>query len=598
MRRVIVLSILMFVLTSCASQVDANDLRNQGQIMVDMADRLDIATSQARQMRISDNMATSESLSALAFATSQAISLEQTQTSVSIEATATYIALMSLQDSATATVSAMATNQVRDENTYAMSLETQKAKTQRENMMSGVWSLIFVLIVIGIASVTAWYIKNIIIIQQKQASIVSNNNLIWFTKDGKEVVINPARSFSPVTIVDKEGARQPLLAPSELLQENVTARAQVVEYAQATVLNQKININLPTLTGKMEDEFKPIEEEYINPVPGIADFWKIRDYRGDGFILGLNEKGIIEADTESSPHLLYAGTSGSGKTRFGLRPVITGALMNNWQVAIFDKSGLDFLPFKEHKNCRVMLLDNASDSIGYLISLYKEIQNRFKLLAKSGCSTWSRLPNAGPKIMACFDEFSNLADSLENKDKDELWRRARMIAAEGRKAGVHLAIALQDPSHRSLDLRIRRNMLPIAYRVRDDTASRVILNEGGAEALSSGCFMTLQDMKLVTGRGFSPDDNQIIDILAQRQVAELPEPAWLLTTSDNDIESDEDEDTNATEEDKRILILNDKGLSQRKIEEDVFGYAGGKAHSRVSVVIKGATTTRATGAIA
>ena len=36
-------------------------------------------------------------------------------------------------------------------------------------------------------------------------------------------------------------------------------------------------------------------------------------------------------------------------------------------------------------------------------------------------STWGFLPNAGPRVMAVFDEFSNLADALPNNEREELW---------------------------------------------------------------------------------------------------------------------------------------------------------------------------------
>jgi DNA segregation ATPase FtsK/SpoIIIE-like protein len=92
-----------------------------------------------------------------------------------------------------------------------------------------------------------------------------------------------------------------------------------------------------------------------------------------------------------------------------------------------------------------------------------------------------------------MDEFANLADALPTNERRELWRGARMIAAQGRKAGVHLALALQDPTHKSLDLRIRRNYLPLSFRVKDGDASRVILGAGGAEQLSPRQFLTVMD---------------------------------------------------------------------------------------------------------
>jgi DNA segregation ATPase FtsK/SpoIIIE-like protein len=125
-----------------------------------------------------------------------------------------------------------------------------------------------------------------------------------------------------------------------------------------------------------------------------------------------------------------------------------------------------------------------------------------------------------------MDEFANLADALPQSQRKELWRAARMIAAEGRKAGVHLALALQDPSHKSLDLRIRRNCLPLSFRVKDGDASRVILGAGGAEQLQPRQFMTVMN-QLIRGVAFAPSDEEIGRFLASRPVQPYPAPDWL-----------------------------------------------------------------------
>lgn len=66
------------------------------------------------------------------------------------------------------------------------------------------------------------------------------------------------------------------------------------------------------------------------------------------------------------------------------------------------------------------------------------------------------MPPPAPRILAIIDEFATPADVLPTDERRDLWRAAHMIAAEGRKAGVHLMLALQDPARKSLDLRIRR----------------------------------------------------------------------------------------------------------------------------------------------
>ena len=206
--------------------------------------------------------------------------------------------------------------------------------------------------------------------------------------------------------------------------------------------------------------------------------------------------GLLITDPGTYPHLLLAGTSGSGKTR----------------------SGLDFLPLQEHANAHTVLLEEPTQAIEYLSQLYEITQERFIMLRQAGVSTWGRLlgsvtgreidthslshPSPGPRILAVMDEFANLADALPQNQRKELWRSARMIAAEGRKAGVHLALALQDPTHKSLDLRSRRNCLPLSFRVKDGDASRVILGAGGAEQLPPRQFMTVMN-QLLRGAAFA-----------------------------------------------------------------------------------------------
>jgi DNA segregation ATPase FtsK/SpoIIIE-like protein len=159
-----------------------------------------------------------------------------------------------------------------------------------------------------------------------------------------------------------------------------------------------------------------------------------------------------------------------------------------------------------------------------------------------------------------------------------MWRYARMVAAEGRKAGIHLALALQDPTHKSLDLRIRRNCLPISFRVKDGDASRVILGSGGAERLPPRQFLTVMD-RLIQGVAFAPSDEEIRAVLTARPVAPYPVPDWL-------------EGETAAPQPTRVIDPNEQeivdllaaGRSLREIQQQVFGYAGGAAYEAVKRV--------------
>lgn len=379
---------------------------------------------------------------------------------------------------------------------------------------------------------------------------------------------NPHRPVKPEPPIERENSWQ--LGPvkhathTRPLMPSPDARAPVAGIAAPAVAGQQL----------------PPPENHLPPRAP----WRMLDsWRGGSLPLGVTGEGLLLADPESSPHLLMAGTSGSGKTRYGLRPLIAAALADGWQVIIFDRSGLDFLPFRSHPNAVTILLSNPADAVDYLQSLYGEIARRFEILREAEVSTWGRLPSPpGPRVLAVFDEFSNLADSLDNNGRDELWRGARMVAAEGRKSGVHLALALQDPTAKSLDLRIRRNCTPLAFRVKDGEASRVVLGTGGAESLPPRQFMTVMD-RAIRAVAFDPEDGEIAAFISARQVAAHPSPSWL----------DRQPAVVVDDVAEQVRALAGEGLSINEIQRRVFGTNGGRDWYKVKEIL-GATTTTTT----
>ena len=129
---------------------------------------------------------------------------------------------------------------------------------------------------------------------------------------------------------------------------------------------------------------------------------------GQRFAIGHGRQWFVGGRPGSLSHLLMAGTSGSGKTRFGLRPLITSALASGWQVAIYDRSGLDFLPFQQHPNAHAVLLEIRLTLLIILHCYAEVIQRRFVTLREAGVSTWGQATTSTcPRILAVMDEFAN-----------------------------------------------------------------------------------------------------------------------------------------------------------------------------------------------
>lgn len=180
----------------------------------------------------------------------------------------------------------------------------------------------------------------------------------------------------------------------------------------------------------------------------------------------------------------------------------------------------------------------------------------------------------GGRVLVVIDEFSTLADNLESAGRMELWRWARMIAAEGRKSGIVLALALQDPTAQSIDLRIRRNCSAVALRVQDETASRVIINEAGAEKLELGQFLARVG-GLQAGVTFKPSDHDIQDYLKVHPALAIWDAEWLL--ADGEVIEVRPETT-----DEKIRRLAREGMSLNEIQRQVFnGRTGGAFFNQV-----------------
>ena len=549
------LLIFVAMIPSCLSpsQTDPYSLQAQAENALNIAHAQMTGTAQAEimeaereilqqaQTQAADSQrATATALVFGGMQTQAAATLTQAarETAQAVHGTETAIAVQKLEAGATATQAGMETLQVIEATSTqhaaelaALTLAREKAQLEREKLSQvALWVALIVGIVLSLA-LGAFVVMALMQVYDRQKKWIPGAGTLVFETPAGPVVLDPKRLFSPAAVINvkSQTVTSPMLAPDPLFQWLTTQSAQWVELMRAAVGGfhppyPPVNgTETPTMLPK---QASPMLAEGVT-LPRFAPWRMMEDWPGGGLPLGLGESGLLLADPENNPHLLIAGTSGSGKTRYGLRPVIAGALADGWQVVIFDRSGLDFLPFQNHPNARLILLPDPGEAIGFLNGLFAEIQKRFIVLREAGVSTWGRLTGAEARVLAVFDEFSNLADALPNAERDELWRGARMVAAEGRKAGVHLALALQDPTHKSLDLRIRRNCTPLAFRVLDEVASRVVLGAGGADTLPPKQFLTVLDARLCKGVAFSPGDGEIATFLEHRPVSTLPALTWL-----------------------------------------------------------------------
>lgn len=115
-----------------------------------------------------------------------------------------------------------------------------------------------------------------------------------------------------------------------------------------------------------------------------------QQWHGNNLPLGMGANGLLVADPKAYLHLLMAGTSGSGKTRFGLRPLITSALASGLWLAgsHLRPFWAGFSAFPAASEAHTVLLEDRSCTVDHFLLLYEMTQGRFVTLYEAGVSTW------------------------------------------------------------------------------------------------------------------------------------------------------------------------------------------------------------------
>ncbi|GAB3164822.1 hypothetical protein GCM10027059_21580 [Myceligenerans halotolerans] len=201
--------------------------------------------------------------------------------------------------------------------------------------------------------------------------------------------------------------------------------------------------------------------------------------------LGRATTGTVTWDlVTDGPHLLVAGTTGSGKSEL-LRALVLGlALQHPPQHLILGLidfkggAGLGALTGLPHVVGQVTDLD-AALAARALAGLRAELRRRKAVLAEQGVADVAALaPGVVPRLVVVVDEFRALTDELP-----ELLPGLVRIAAQGRSLGVHLVLATQRPAG-AVSADVRANVTArLALRVTDPLESRDVVDCPDAAAL-------------------------------------------------------------------------------------------------------------------
>jgi len=196
-------------------------------------------------------------------------------------------------------------------------------------------------------------------------------------------------------------------------------------------------------------------------------------------------------DLKKLPHLLIAGTTGSGKS-VGINAMILSLLYKNspdqLRLLMIDPKMLEFSIYNEIPHLLTPVITKPKQAIVALNNMVSEMERRYELMSETRTKNIEnyneKVNKTGgehfPYIVVVIDE---LADLMMTSGKDVEHSIAR-LAQMARASGIHLIVATQRPSVDVVTGLIKANLPSrISYRVGQKVDSKIILDQMGAESL-------------------------------------------------------------------------------------------------------------------
>ena len=207
---------------------------------------------------------------------------------------------------------------------------------------------------------------------------------------------------------------------------------------------------------------------------------------------GKNIDGVIKsANFADFPHILVAGTTGSGKSVFTHSLICTLIMRNspeNLKLVLIDPKKVEMSKYKDIPHLLCPIINDAEVAKLTMDKLVEEMNHRYDVLVNTGCSDIKQYAEMRvedptlepmPYIVVFIDEFADLVDTCK-----DIKAPVVSIAQKARACGIHMLIATQRPSTNIIDGVIKGNLpTRVALAVASQVDSVTILGEGGAEKL-------------------------------------------------------------------------------------------------------------------
>ncbi|MFH0983126.1 MAG: DNA translocase FtsK [Planctomycetota bacterium] len=267
--------------------------------------------------------------------------------------------------------------------------------------------------------------------------------------------------------------------------------------------------------------------------------------------LGKDAGGeALVADLTRMPHLLIAGTTGSGKS-VCLNAIIASFLMtqrpDRCKLILVDPKMVEMSHFKNIPHLMSPIVTDVRRAEAILDWAVTKMDERYELLAEAAVrnitaynkltldeieqrfkptsnAERAKIPKRMPYVVVVIDELADLMMTSPKEVEHHLSR----LAQKSRAVGIHIVVATQRPEVKVVTGLIKSNLpCRIAFRVASRMDSRIVLDQNGAEVLMGQgdmLFLPPGSAKLVRAQGTFLDDAElhaIIEFLAGRAVPEF-----------------------------------------------------------------------------
>ncbi len=251
--------------------------------------------------------------------------------------------------------------------------------------------------------------------------------------------------------------------------------------------------------------------------------------------LGKDAGGApLIADLAAMPHMLIAGTTGSGKS-VCMNAILMSFLYtkkpNELKLVLVDPKMVEFAQFKDIPHLMCPVVTEMSKAAAILEWAVRKMDERYELLMEAGCRditgynalTWeelkerfnpqneveeARIPKKLPYMVFVIDELADLM--MTNKEVEHSIVR---IAQKARAVGIHLIVATQRPQANVVTGLIKSNMpARLCFKVASGMDSRIVMDQKGGELLlghGDSLYKSPRTTELSRAQGSLVDDKEI-----------------------------------------------------------------------------------------